>query len=52
MTEAERDRLKQSIAYAKDALAKGLLLPDDASQLRRMIAYYEDKLKEAVSHGV
>ena len=42
-TATERDQLKQSIAYAKDALAKGLLLPDDVSQLRRMIAYYEDK---------
>ena len=46
MTNAERDRLKQSIAYAKGMLATALLLPDDASQFRRMIAYYEDKLKE------
>ena len=46
MTDTERDQLKQSIAYIKEALSKGLLLPDDASQLRRMIAYYEDKLKE------
>lgn len=52
MTEAEKDSLRQSIKEAEELLAKGLFLPDDASQLRRMIAYYEDKLKEAVSHGV
>ena len=46
MTEAKREQLKQSIAYAKDKLSKGLLLPSDANQLRRMVAYYEDKLKE------
>ena len=46
MTEAEREQLKQSIAYAKDKLSKGLLLPSDANQLVGMIVYYERKLKE------
>lgn len=47
MTETKREQLKQSIAYAKDKLSKGLLLPSDASQLVGMIVYYERKLKEA-----
>jgi len=46
MTEAEKDSLRQSIKKAKESLARGLFLPEDAYQLRRMIAYYEDKLKK------
>jgi hypothetical protein len=46
MTEAEKDSLRQSIKKAKEELAKGLFSPEDAYQLRRMIAYYEDKLKK------
>lgn len=46
MTEAEKDSLRQSIKKAKELLAKGLFLPEDAYQLRRMITYYEDKLKK------
>jgi hypothetical protein len=46
MNEAEKKKLKQSIKKAKEELAKGLFLPEDAYQLRRMIAYYEDKLKK------
>ncbi len=46
MTEAEKDSLRQSIKKAKELLAKGLFLPEDEYQLRRMITYYEDKLKK------
>ena len=46
MNEAEKKKLKQSIKKAEEELAKGLFLPEDAYQLRRMIAYYEDKLKK------
>ena len=46
MNEAEKRKLKQSIKEAKELLAKGLFLPEDEYQLRRMITYYEDKLKE------
>ena len=45
-TAEQRKQLEESIVYAKDALSKGLLLPEDASQLRSMIAYYEEKLEE------
>jgi hypothetical protein len=46
MNEAEKDSLRQSIKEAEEALAKGLFRPEDEYQLRRMIAYYEDKLKK------
>lgn len=46
MNEAEKDSIRQSIKKAEEALAKGLFLPEDDYQLRRMITYYEDKLKK------
>jgi hypothetical protein len=47
MTKEERDRLKKSIQYSKDALSKGLILDSEArSQIYRMIAYEEAKLKK------
>lgn len=46
MNKAEKEKLKQSIKEAEEALAKGLFLPEAEYQLRRMIAYYEDKLKK------
>lgn len=46
MNKAEKEQLKQSIKKAKEELARGLFSPEDAYQLRRMIAYYEDKLKK------
>lgn len=46
MNKAEKEKLKQSIKEAKEELARGLFSPEDAYQLRRMIAYYEDKLKK------
>jgi len=45
MTDVEKAKMRKSIEEAKDAIAKGLLLPEDASQLWRMIDYYEDKMK-------
>jgi hypothetical protein len=46
MSEAEKDSLRQSIKKAEELLARGLFLPEDEYQLRRMIAYYKDKLKK------
>lgn len=51
LSQEEIDRLKKSIADAKEQLDKGLFLPEDASQLRRMIAYYEEQIKEAEASG-
>jgi hypothetical protein len=39
MTKAEKERLEESITKAEALLAKGLFLPEDASALRRIIAY-------------
>lgn len=46
MSESERNQIRQSIIEAKDALQRGLLQPEDASQLRRMIVYYEELLEK------
>lgn len=52
MTTEERDKLKRSIEEAKEVLSKDLLTPEDASQLWRMIDYYQDKInKEEQSDG-
>lgn len=49
MEQEEKERLQKSIQEAKDAISKGLIVdPETKSQLYRMIAYYEDKLKEGV----
>lgn len=45
MNKEQQERLKTSIKYAEEALAKGLIQPSEALQLRRMIAYYREKLK-------
>lgn len=45
LTAAAAKRLEDSIQYAQEQLNKGLFLPEDAAQLRRMIAYYEEKLE-------
>lgn len=46
MKQGEIARLKESITEAKDKLERGLVTGDAASQLIRMIWYYEDKIEE------
>lgn len=46
MDKVERDRLLASIENAEDKLRKGLISGDEASQLRRMIWYYMNRIKK------
>jgi hypothetical protein len=45
VTKEEKERLEASIAKSEVALAKGLFLEDDASTLRRMIAYERARIE-------
>jgi hypothetical protein len=47
MTKEEIRQQEESIKHSYELLAKGLFLPEDASQLRRMIAYQEEKIAKA-----
>ena len=46
MKKEEIEKLKKSIAEAEDALKKGLIQDEAASQLRSMIYYYKEKIKK------
>lgn len=47
MTKTEKERLEKSIESAKATLANELILdPEAASQIRRMLYYYENKIKQ------
>jgi hypothetical protein len=45
MTLAEKKQLENSISQAEEALEKGLIQPEAAAILRRMISYYKEKIE-------
>lgn len=46
MNQCEKESLEASIAKSEEALRKGLIIdPEAASQIRRMIWYYKEKIK-------
>jgi hypothetical protein len=45
MKKEEKERLEKSIAKSEEALKKNLFLPEDASTLRRMIAYDKARIE-------
>jgi hypothetical protein len=46
MSKEENERLEASIAKSEESLAKGLFQPEDASQIRRMIAYERKRIQK------
>jgi hypothetical protein len=45
MTLEEKERLEASIAKSQELLSKDLFQPEAASQIRRMIAYDQDRIR-------